>query len=438
MNSTTTAIHASPNEVRRFILENQPVRGYWVDLDSAWQQLRAHQHYTPAVQNLLGEAVSASVLLAATLKFEGTLTLQLESKGDVRLLVAQCTNDFKVRAVARVSEEAEAAAEMGNAGSVDLGAPAVSDEEALSRRAASNGGESESGGGKGSAARSVGVAGGGTSAAGPAGSAAGSDASSSADVGNAANSTDTAGGASRAAGSAAQSGGEARASGVFDLGPRVEGADPFAILPRVADAFAASTFRQLVGENGRVIVTIEGSDKGMRYQGIVPLDGDSLADCLESYFASSEQLPTHVRLAANGERTVGLLLQKLPEPGGVDMEEGSPSALAWRDAERGIAAVRPADLVGTSLQSLLERRFGQRDVRVFKGAPIEFSCRCSQARVAGLLRSLGAEEVKDVLREQGAVEVTCEFCQRPYKFDAFAVEQLFAPGATPDVGQSVH
>ena len=69
---------------------------------------------------------------------------------------------------------------------------------------------------------------------------------------------------------------------------------------------------------------------------------------------------------------------------------------------------------------------------------MQFACRCSQARVAGVLKTLGAEEVRDVLREQGAVEVTCEFCQRPYKFDAFAVEQLFAPGATPDVGQSVH
>jgi molecular chaperone Hsp33 len=227
-------------------------------------------------------------------------------------------------------------------------------------------------------------------------------------------------------------------AGIFDLGARADGMDAFAILPKVADALSAASFRQLVGENGRVIVTIEGGDNGMRYQGIVPLDGDSLAECLESYFASSEQLPTRLRLAANGDRTVGLLLQKLPEPGGVDMEEGSPSAVAWRDAERGIAAIRAADLVGASLQPLLEERFGQRDVRVFKGASVEFSCRCSQARVAGLLRSLGVEEVRDVLREQGAVEVTCEFCQRPYKFDAFAVEQLFAPGATPDVGQSVH
>jgi molecular chaperone Hsp33 len=403
MNSLNTAIASAPNEVRRFILENQPVRGYWVDLESAWQNLRAHQHYSPAVQNLLGEAVSASVLLAATLKFEGTLTLQLESKGDVRLLVAQCSNDFRVRAVARMSDESAEPSAAGDSDDVEF---ASESPDAAGDRDFGRGEGGVSAGERGSA-RSEGRV--------------------------------TAGERSALFGEGGAIAGDgATFAGVFDLGPRAEGSDPFASLPKAADALAAASFRQLVGQDGRVVVTIEGGDSGMRYQGIVPLDGDSLAECLEEYFASSEQLPTRVRLAANDGRTVGLLLQKLPEHGGVEAEEGSPAALAWQDAERGIAAVRSADLVGASLQSLLEQRFGQRDLRVFKGSAVEFSCRCSPARVAGLLRSLGAAEVKDVLREQGAVEVTCEFCQRPYKFDAFAVEQLFAPGATPDRGQSVH
>jgi molecular chaperone Hsp33 len=306
----TAAIDTAPNEVRRFIIENQPVRGYWVDLQSAWQELRAHQNYPKPVRDLLGEAVSASVLLAATLKFEGTLTLQLEGKGNVRLLVAQCSHDFRVRAVARFDEDAET--------------------------------------------------------------------------------EDTA------------------------------------------------TFRDLVGEDGRVVVTIEAAEREMRYQGIVPLGGASLSECLEEYFASSEQLPTRVRLAADERRTVGLLVQKLPERGGVDAEEDSPAAIAWRDAERGIQAVSASDLVDVSLQSLLERRFGQQDLRVFKGSPVQFTCRCSPSRVAGLLRSLGADEVRDVLREQGRVEVTCEFCQRPYRYDASAVEQLFDPTSTDDPPASVH
>ncbi|MEP7245683.1 MAG: Hsp33 family molecular chaperone HslO [Gammaproteobacteria bacterium] len=305
-----TPIDTAPNEVRRFIIDDQPVRGYWVDMESAWQELRAHSNYPQPVRDLLGEAVSAAVLLAATLKFEGTLTLQLEGKGNVRLLVAQCSHDFRVRAVARFDEDK---------------------------------------------------------------------------------------------------------------------------LPALG-----ATFGELVGQEGRVIVTIEAAERDMRYQGVVPLSGASLSECLESYFASSEQLPTRVRLAADEHRAVGLLVQKLPDHGGEEVEQGSPSAVAWQAAEKGVESVQPAELVGASFLSLLSERFGQQDLRVFKGAPVQFACRCSPARVAGLLRTLGADEVRDVLKEQGAVEVTCEFCHRPYRFDATAVEQLFDPDGMPDSNTSVH
>ncbi len=89
------------DKVRRFVLERHPIRGHAVRMSAAWQSLREHQDYPPAVQQLLGEAVAAVVLLAATLKFDGSLTLQLQGKGLVSLLVAQCTHDFKVRAMAR-------------------------------------------------------------------------------------------------------------------------------------------------------------------------------------------------------------------------------------------------------------------------------------------------------------------------------------------------
>ena len=92
---------AEPDLVRRFVLERHPIRGHAVRLSRAWLNLREHQDYPPAVQQLLGEAVGAVVLLAATLKFDGTLTLQLQGKGLVNLLVAQCTHDFKVRGMAR-------------------------------------------------------------------------------------------------------------------------------------------------------------------------------------------------------------------------------------------------------------------------------------------------------------------------------------------------
>src|ERR1700722_747379 len=95
---------AAGGELRRFMLERLPVRGFWIRLDEPWRELRRHQQYAPSVEALLGEAVSASVLLAATLKFHGTLTLQLAGDGLVSLLVEQCTHDFSIRAVARAPE----------------------------------------------------------------------------------------------------------------------------------------------------------------------------------------------------------------------------------------------------------------------------------------------------------------------------------------------
>ena len=72
--------------------------------------------------------------------------------------------------------------------------------------------------------------------------------------------------------------------------------------------------------------------------------------------------------------------------------------------------------------------FGADEVRVFTGHEVKFECRCSRERVANVLRSLGIEEVRSVIAEQGAVTVTCEFCQRPYKFDSIDAEQLFTGG----------
>lgn len=324
-----------------------------MDLESAWQELRAHQEYPAPVRDLLGEAVSAAVLLAATLKFQGTLTLQLEGQGLVRLLVAQCTHDFRVRAVARLNDEEEAAA----------GTEPVANGAAQASK--------------------------------------GSDK-------------------------------------VFDLGEAAEGADLFAGMSNAASLASVQAFRGLVGEQGRVLVTIEAADSEMRYQGVVPLTGNSLSECLEEYFASSEQLPTRVRLAADERRAVGLLVQKLPERSGEEPAPDSDAALAWKDAERGIASVHAEELVNVSLQTVLASRFGKQDLRVFEGSAVQFACRCSEARVAGVLKTLGVEEVRDVLREQGTVEVTCEFCQRPYRFDAFAIEQLFAPEVSAPRPGSLH
>jgi molecular chaperone Hsp33 len=173
----------------------------------------------------------------------------------------------------------------------------------------------------------------------------------------------------------------------------------------------------------------------MRYQGIVPLAGGSLADSLEAYFASSEQLPTRLILAADDARGAGFLVQKVPGASGADESELEET---WRDAQRGIEKLTPADLLACPVEELLERGFAEHDLRLYRGAPVQFECRCNQGRVSGLLRALGADEVRDILNEQGSVTVTCEFCHRPYRFDAVDVEALFSDPPSPQGSPSVH
>jgi molecular chaperone Hsp33 len=133
-----------------------------------------------------------------------------------------------------------------------------------------------------------------------------------------------------------------------------------------------------------------------------------------------------------------MLVQKLPtaEDSGVE-----PEALeeAWLGAQRGIALLRSGrGLREHSIEELLVRGFPGHDLRLFRGAPVRFECRCSEGRVAGLLRALGPEEVRDVLREQGTVTVTCEFCHRPYRFDPVDVDALFADADGSDTSKSIH
>jgi molecular chaperone Hsp33 len=192
----------------------------------------------------------------------------------------------------------------------------------------------------------------------------------------------------------------------------------------------AAGFRSLAGE-GRIIVTVEATDRASSYQGVVPIAGDSLSESLEAYFVQSEQLPTRVVLAATAGVVAGMLVQRIPGEGG--RHQGDPAALesAWLKADHAMAALAPGELLEDDVEQRLVRMFGADEVRVFGGHDVTFECRCSRERVANVLRSLGVDEVRSVIAEQDAVTVTCEFCQKPYRFDPIDTEQLFADGGTP-------
>jgi molecular chaperone Hsp33 len=110
--------------LHRFMFEQYPIRGHLVHLDAAWRALIEHREYPEAIRDTLGEAAAASLLLAATIKFEGVLSLQLQGDGPMHLLLAQCTSGLGVRGLARYTEGAIGGAGAGASAGRGLGAGA--------------------------------------------------------------------------------------------------------------------------------------------------------------------------------------------------------------------------------------------------------------------------------------------------------------------------
>ena len=199
---------------------------------------------------------------------------------------------------------------------------------------------------------------------------------------------------------------------------------------------ATADLRELSGD-GTLTVTVENEGAANRYQGVVPLAGASMSDCLREYFECSEQLPTRLWLHADGENVSGLLLQRLPvtsRPPGVTESGGqavSEDELedAWRRVQLVADTVTGAELAELDDKKLLYRLFSEDDVRMFESTPVFFRCRCSRERVENMLRALGRDEVDSMVEEFGQVEVRCEFCSRAYRLDAVDCVALFAgPG----------
>lgn len=180
-----------------------------------------------------------------------------------------------------------------------------------------------------------------------------------------------------------------------------------------------------LGEDAVLAITIEnpGLDprEPQRYQSLVGLSAPTLAGAFEDYFRQSEQLPTRLLLAADGERATGLMLQKLPG------DEGDGDG--WNRIGALFDTLDEAELLATPADTLLHRLFHEEGVDVLARQPLAFACSCSHERVAGMLQSLGREEVEAAVMGNGLVEVRCEFCGRQYRFDRAEIAELFARSA---------
>jgi molecular chaperone Hsp33 len=186
---------------------------------------------------------------------------------------------------------------------------------------------------------------------------------------------------------------------------------------------------ELLGQ-GHFAMTIDRGSDTERYQGVVPLEGESLTEAADIYFHQSEQLPTFIRLAvakhyrggqAGGSwawRAGGLLVQKLTREGGHGQERDAFEEEDCNRARMLAETVEDHELLDPLLppDRLLYRLFHEEQVRAFPAVSLESYCSCSRARVEELLRRFTTDDLQDMVVD-GEVWVTCEFCNSRYRFD---------------------
>ncbi|MFC5427684.1 Hsp33 family molecular chaperone HslO [Paraburkholderia denitrificans] len=214
---------------------------------------------------------------------------------------------------------------------------------------------------------------------------------------------------------------------------------------RLADGLTADNAAALPGDmtiadlinvsgNARCVITLDPASKqpGQQpYQGIVPLNGTdgplhSISEVLEHYMHHSEQLDTRMWLAANGERAVGVMLQKLPGDGGIVPHAGELDTDTWDRVCTLGGTLSRAELLEQEPEVLFRRLFWQENVHHFEPAQTRFQCTCSREKVGAMLKMLGRGEVDGVIEERGHVEIHCDYCNQRYEFDPVDVAQLFA------------
>ncbi|MBY0329549.1 MAG: Hsp33 family molecular chaperone HslO [Acetobacteraceae bacterium] len=169
-----------------------------------------------------------------------------------------------------------------------------------------------------------------------------------------------------------------------------------------------------------------------RYQGIVAIEGATLTEMTEHYFRTSEQLRTFVRLAcertAAGWRAGALIMERVAGAGGIDPDlDDEAQADAWRTALALAATLTPAEMLDDALPGaqVLHRLFGlEGGLELDRPRALSYGCRCSRARLAGVLSGFPADDLDHMADDSGAISMTCEFCNLAFRFDRADVQAV--------------
>ncbi|WP_425410345.1 Hsp33 family molecular chaperone [Hyphococcus sp.] len=196
------------------------------------------------------------------------------------------------------------------------------------------------------------------------------------------------------------------------------------------DAISNPGLRELLGE-GTIVMTIDQGADMDRYQGVTPIEGDSLAQAAISYFNQSEQIPTIIKLAVGRVqspgaeptwRAGGVMAQYVPGEGGT-RERGEAILQTdedrehWDRAAAFVETVQADELLDPfiSAETLLYRLFHEDGVRVYDPQPVRAACSCNADKIGAVLSRYGKDDLEDMV-EDGAIIVTCEFCRKSYRF----------------------
>ncbi|AST71149.1 redox-regulated molecular chaperone Hsp33 [Kosakonia cowanii] len=179
-----------------------------------------------------------------------------------------------------------------------------------------------------------------------------------------------------------------------------------------------ASLKTLVG-NGYLVITIT-PEEGERYQGVVGLEGETLAECLEDYFQRSEQLPTRLFIRTGdveGQPAAGgMLLQVLPAQ---DTQAEDFEHLAVLTE-----TVKAEELFTLPANEVLWRLYHEEEVTLYDPQDVEFKCTCSRERCAGALKTLPDEEVDSILAEEGEIDMHCDYCGNHYLFNAMDIAEI--------------
>lgn len=191
-------------------------------------------------------------------------------------------------------------------------------------------------------------------------------------------------------------------------------------IARLQSEVTGSTIKELIG-NGVMVLTIT-PNKGERYQGIVPLEHETLAECLEAYFAQSEQLQTRLWFAtdttAGSEKASGLLLQVLP----VNKEK---SIEDFTHLEALSNTIKDEELLTLDATTVLTRLYHEDNPRVYKPQPIHFKCGCTREKTITALVNVGQQALLDDAAANGEVKISCHYCLKDYIFSEQDIKSIF-------------